>query len=656
MRLFLACVLFCCQLALCSKAGDAALTNLVSNPGFELKNDKGQAVSWRLPAPEYGLSGDSARSGDACLTCTNTNSHKYILASAPIQLVPGRCYEVEAWVRTKGLKGGEGGGATICMEWNDGKGGFLGGVYPHGITGTHADWQKVNAISAAIPSNAARFNVTCYLRRGATGTAWWDDISVREFRPPLISVMTTDCYRNQSTGGVIKVSAGLALTAHGLTTDDVTIDVSAKDGSGAQSASGSVVSVTPDVVSARMDVSPLKPGRYQVLCSARNKAGATIACCTNSLEKLSAFPERKAYVDSFGRLILDGKPFFPLGTYWGAVLAADLAIYSKSPFNCIMPYADIRRAGVDLAWSNGVRVIYSVKDFYPGHSGLKTSAEARKRITERINELKDHPGIIAWYINDELPITMVDELSAHRDWIEELDPGRPAWSVLYQVDQMRLYLPTFDIAGADPYPIPGKPVSMALDWTLKTRAATFGSRAVWMVPQIFNWGSYKEGKEKEKGRAPTLAEMRCMAWSCIAAGANGLIFYSWFDLLRMDKTREDGGRAAVRDPFDERWKDVCTMAGEIRDRIPILLSVDPVPVLQVNAPSDVAVGTRVMAGNIFLVVVNNSASETITLPVGFPAGVVQAGRDLGDAVAEGSGKDWKMKLPPMSVSILKFKQ
>ena len=66
-----------------------------------------------------------------------------------------------------------------------------------------------------------------------------------------------------------------------------------------------------------------------------------------------------------------------------------------------------------------------------------------------------------------------------------------------------------------------------------------------------------------------------MSWQCVAEGANGLIYYSFFDLQRMDKTVEEGGRALVAEPFDKRWAEVKTIAQEIADQFPILLAVGP---------------------------------------------------------------------------------
>lgn len=631
--------------------------NLAPNPGFEVSTDTGGAAGWRVVQPAFRVARDQARSGGQSLRMENADTKNYVLCSSPVSLTPGRRYEVEAWVRTTDVRGGHSGGATLCVEWSDASGRFIGGEYPPGLTGTHTNWTRVHALTGRVPTNAARFSLSCYLRRGATGTAWWDDVAVREYRPPVIDAMTTGCYRDASDGGVVTVHAGLALEENRLDAASARVALAVRDSAGRCVATGTVVSAEAGEAAIAFDATPLAPGAFSLECMVRDGAGVEVGRQSLRFTRLASLPQRKAYVDGHRRLVLDGRPFFPLGTYWGGVTAKEVALYAKSPFNCIMPYADIGRAGVDLAWSNGLRVIYSVKDLYPGHRHIASSEEARNAIAGKVTSLRDHPGILAWYINDELPVTMRDELSAHRRWLEELDPGRPTWAVLYQVDQLRDYLPTFDIVGTDPYPIGRGQVAQARDWARKTRRATFGSRAVWMVPQIFDWAVYRgAGGDDRKACPPTLAEMRCMAWSCIAEGANGLIFYSWFDLWRMDKTVAEGGRATVREPFEERWRDVTTMAAEIRDFIPVLLSVEPAPVPRIEAPDSFAWRVLAKEGATWLVAVNHDASNSVTAAVRFPASFSKATGRLAGAQPEGGGTDWRLTLPPLAVQCVRLEK
>jgi len=335
---------------------------------------------------------------------------------------------------------------------------------------------------------------------------------------------------------------------------------------------------------------------------------------------------------------VDGEPFFPLGTYWNTVpgnksslTREHLDIYADSAFNCIMPYDswNVGRPQLDMAHERGISVIYSVKDFFTGKFGLKTARDERAMIADYVNKYKDHPAIIAWYINDELSAEMYDSLRSHQVWMQELDPGRPTWIVLYQVNDIPQYLGTFDVIGTDPYPIPTAPVGKALDYTRRTALGTAGMKPMWMVPQIFNWASYRsrrQGEPFDKFSAPSVDEMRSMAWQCICGGANGLVFYSWMDLWHMDR--------ATGESFASRWPAIKAMAAEIKRFIPVLLSVDePTVPVDVQAPSCVAYRIHMKDGKTYLATVNSSddaVSATFTFAASFASCEVQLGRDTVD--------------------------
>jgi hypothetical protein len=316
-------------------------------------------------------------------------------------------------------------------------------------------------------------------------------------------------------------------------------------------------------------------------------------------------PQRKVHIDSHRRTIVDGKPFFPLGMYWHSVKKEPLETYAEGPFNCLMPYGTQSREQVDMVYAAGLKIIYSVKSIYSGTrwapSSIRTQEDEVSFIKERVAEFKDHPALLAWYINDELPLNMIDRLSARRDLMELLDPEHPAWVVLYQYNQVRSYIPSFDIIGTDPYPISKKPAGMALEWSRVTRDQCFNVRPMWQVPQVFNWAGYKKGADRDGYRAPVLDEMRTMAWQCIAAGANGLIFYSYFDLFKMEES----------EPFEKRWQEVCAMGEEIRRFIPVMLSVEPLPAMSWIKGDQIEGRAWSYKGETYVLIVNGS-QETAT--------------------------------------------
>jgi len=145
--------------------------------------------------------------------------------------------------------------------------------------------------------------------------------------------------------------------------------------------------------------------------------------------------------------MIDGKPFFPLGMYWGEVNEHDLDIYAKSPFNCLMPYSinygSIKeiRANLDKINEHGLKIIYSIKDLYKGTRWYPQKIgpyKGEKEMTRGIiKEFRGHLALLAWYLNDELPVSMLERLVKR---VEELDKDHPTWTVLCHPNEVSKFV------------------------------------------------------------------------------------------------------------------------------------------------------------------------------------------------------------------------
>ena len=581
----------------------AQFPNLVQNPGFERLDDDGVPLNWGADMNVYTPVTEPVRSGSRALQWENDDPDRYVLCGQTIPLEPGKSYECSVWVKTEDVQGDDT-GATICLEWWAEDGSYLGGSDPAGIKGT-SDWRQVRGVSGRVPEKAARCNVTVYVRKGMTGKAWFDDVVVRRWRGPLLqTTLLTPNYRGQVTPDVpfIEVAADLNLGDWDLRPEDIALRAHVlrrEDGGAVRSAH-----VTPDGSQARISIPTrgLPEGAYDLRVSAaRRVSGRELAADGWRLVVVGKreAAARRSYIDRHNRLIREGKPFFPLGMYWSGINEDDIKVYADSAFNCLMPYGTPSQQQMDLAHEHGLKVIYSVKDIYYGSTycppGIETVEDERKFIEGKAEAFRDHPALLGWYLNDELPLAFMDRLEAHQAWLEELDPHHPTWVVLYQVGQLEHYRRTFDVIGTDPYPIPGRPASLAGDWTRRTVDAYGGSRPVWMVPQVFNWATYRKTEEEKEGlRPPTLAEMRSMAWQCITEGANGLIFYSFFDLKRDTVV-----------PFEEQWGYVKEMAAEVSELIPVILSVEPTPSFEAPELHWLRWTVRQVGGTTYLIAVND---------------------------------------------------
>lgn len=588
------------------------------NPGFE-----DGATGWNLPRT-YRVDDTVAHTGRASLRVENTDPGTYLLAGQPVQLTAGARYRFSVWVKTEDVSGDDS-GATICIEWS-GENGWIGGAYPAGVKGT-SDWKQVEGITSPIPAEATSVSVTLYLRKGMTGRAWFDDVEIREyFGPPLAARVESPRYRGRvAAGPEAAARVGLAIAerlAGGRTLDQLQLDVIVTAAGGDPVARQTL---RPEARQLSVDVplAGLAAGDYRLVVRLLGADdGQELASFDFPLSLLAPdAPQPTVTIDGHGRTIVNGEPFFPLGFYDGRSGAEDLRRIAAAGYNCVMPYGinstDLAnpREYLDNAQAVGLKVIYSVKDFYdgtiyrPAQVGPWTGVDAMTRGV--VETFRDHPALLAWYLNDELPLSYLPELTRRYETVRDLDPNHPCWIVLYQVGDLAHYTGTTDLLGTDPYPIPGRPPAMAGQWTRRTAAASGGRMNFWQVPQAHDWGNYRKNEEeKARTRAPSLDEMRCMSLACLAEGAGGLIFYSYFD-LKKDKLG-----------FDTRWADLVTLAAELRQVIPYVLSTEAPPDLALTPSDPEAVFCWAWRkGDEVLVVAANGGSEqdgvvTWKLPAG----------------------------------------
>lgn len=581
--------------------------NLVQNPGFEVGGEGGLPADWSGSTSVYSRVTAPVHAGEGALQFVNADPEHYALCSQVLPLEPGKAYAFGVWVKTEDIQGSDT-GATICLEWYGADGAYLGGSYPPGVTGT-SDWTQVRGISGRVPSGATRCSVTCYVRKGMTGKAWFDDVEVRQWLAPvtLETMLLKPNYRGLVMPGERQAEyrARVSFGDSGLRPEDVYLRADLLPEGSERSLRYEVAAVTGESTRAGFSLQGIAAGDYVLrLALVRRSDAKVLQQHTWRLRLLTERPDLASYIGPDNNLWVkqadgDYAPFFPLGMYWSGLNEEQLRTYADSAFNCLMPYGGGTQEQLDLAHELGLKVIYSVKDAYFGSTWcpaeIKSEADERPFIESKVTQFRDHPALLAWYLNDELSLEYLPRLEAHQRWLEELDPHHPTWVVLYQVAQVSQYARTFDAIGTDPYPIPQYSSRRAADWTRQTVQAVGEARPVWMVPQVFNWATYRsDPQEKAQLRPPTLAEMQSMAWQCLVHGARGLIFYSFFDLVRDE-----------RYPFDERWPQVKQLAAEIKPWTELLLTGDRRTDISAREREWLHWTTRTQGGVTYLFVVND---------------------------------------------------
>jgi hypothetical protein len=246
-------------------------------------------------------------------------------------------------------------------------------------------------------------------------------------------------------------------------------------------------------------------------------------------------------------------------------------------------------------------------------------------------------------VNDELGPDVLDSHQEHYDAINVADPDHPSWNLHNKPQEMTSMINSCDAMGVDEYPVPDNKLSDVSKAVENTVDATRNSRAVWAVPQICNLGVHY-GSKMPDARPPKLFELRSMAWQAICAGADGLIFYCLHDCLKDEKF-----------PFQQQWPNIRRMSLEIDKYAPVLLSIEELPEIKVNAPAWLKWTARNYQGTVYIFAVNSGKdSGTASFSV---AGKIQSvekirlNEDKAKQKIDSNPSSWKDKILPDEVCI-----
>ena len=605
-------------------------------------------AGWTIP-PAYSVVKGEGMNGSSAFVYENADpALPYVYPQCEVQLQTGVVYRVSGWIRTENLEPGKRKGAQLAVLCWDAKGELVKDWYSPGVRGTK-DWQKIEFVTREIPPEAAKCALLAYCTPQALGKACFDDIQITPFEDPAVGMLFSSAYRNTAATG--KIDFAVALSIPEKYSPAETKGVFSYTGSDGARKEVSVTPAARDRVFFPLDAAQLKEGDSKIGFGLFAPDGKSLGTSSLTFHRPAEMPKRRVWIDEHHRAIVDGEPFFPLGMY--SSVRAHRAEYVKGPFNTIASYLPLDAVEMDFFHTNGIKVIYSVKDIHPGMpertpATVTDEATASAYVHGTVNAFRSHPALLAWYVNDESTIERFKALRMRQELLERIDPDHPTWTVLYQYDMMRAMAPTFDILGVDIYPVTGSPLSAVTQGARKTSDAMLGLRPMWHVPQSFDWGLFRDDKPGAPPyRMPTIAEMRSMAWQFIAAGSNGLIFYG-FSTIQVPK-RKDGTPFS----FDKAWADICTVAEEVKQYIPVLLSVEDAPSVT-GAPS--AWGLRVWRkdGETWLLAGNaqdTAASAELTLSKDFAS----ATPAFGPAAEKTGPRTLKVSLAPNEPALYKVR-
>jgi len=312
-------------------------------------------------------------------------------------------------------------------------------------------------------------------------------------------------------------------------------------------------------------------------------------------------------------LLLDGKPFFPLGSYrdpsdklddFSGLLEAGFNVTHDSYYfeNNHSDISNVRKY-LDDADKNGLKVFlgFEYKQFQNQDYGS---------MQKLMFEIMDCPGLLTWYMPEE-PIgrrIREEDLSRLYRQIKAVDKVHPASLLLYEgylayqssdaKRDYRGYIDTCDIVWTDPYPIPEYPLTMIEVCIKKVITMSDNKKPVWAVLQAFDYNYYNSWKAgnrpKEMPTRPTPLETRFMAYLALSAGATGLIWY-W----------EPNKMVHMRNDTPVVWQGLCDTVREMKSLMPFL-TAEKTENDVFNVPAPFRSWTRQVGDKRILVLLNTS--------------------------------------------------
>ncbi len=269
------------------------------------------------------------------------------------------------------------------------------------------------------------------------------------------------------------------------------------------------------------------PGNYRlrVIAEARGERSSQELGFKISEEEKPAVATQ---VGKKGEMLINGKPFFPLGTYH--IDAEDLPRAKEMGFNCVTSpiYGGEQRelSPAQLLWHDsaqkvGLWVISELSEYIRGG---RRNFEGAKEI---ISQLRLHPATIAHYVIDEPQGWGISKelVKGFCDLVKDVDPEHITF-ICEVPGAVEVYGGIGDVTGTDPYPI-GAETPKSLAWmgeAVKRAVKVSGGKPVWVVIQ-----AHRQPPANSQNRYPTPEELRCMSYLALNQGAKGVLFYAWGD-------------------------------------------------------------------------------------------------------------------------------
>lgn len=233
--------------------------------------------------------------------------------------------------------------------------------------------------------------------------------------------------------------------------------------------------------------------------------------------------------------------------------------------------ADYRKAGFNAVhfWER-----QTLKDLAPAAAAAGVQLIVHWPSDADVAAYRDHPAILAWYLDEEpTGAHWEKDMAGHfgrfvkrREEIRALDKNHPVfaldvpWITPPATKWWVKWNTAGDVAAHDNYPINQHRQSLSFDQGIPESVALAvksndEKKPVWLCLQAF-----EQNDPRFQFSMPSSRQLRCMAYTSIAHGATGLMYFaldSWV-------TRNGGVVGMAPDPAADYEQDLVATAGQLR--------------------------------------------------------------------------------------------
>ena len=306
--------------------------------------------------------------------------------------------------------------------------------------------------SVKVPERCDKIMLYITFQKGTVGKAYIKNLNFELIQEPLLDAyLLAPIYRGWITKDYPKNIMLRYFSNHeeqGLQSNDLLLSIKIFNNTDGSLATSKTYSVATDGVVSLSNPKILN-GDYQGILELATKTDLAnpIGSVSFPLKRIEDFPKKGTYIDSHGRLIFEGQPFFLLGIKSNG----EFSVENKN-------IRDVLKAGVNTFFDARYLEELDINDIKKtteeaGKLNIKTIFSFKSHESDKINpiieEIRTFNNIIMWNIESDYNFSNIPALNEFYLKLKNLDFERPTLGILSSSDGASRFVKDSDLIGFD---------------------------------------------------------------------------------------------------------------------------------------------------------------------------------------------------------------